>query len=138
MFQGFSNETIDFMWGIRFNNEKGWFEAHKAEYLQYFYEPMKSLSREVYAAMCEAYPDLGLISKVSRIYRDARRLHGRGPYKDRLWMSIEQPVEEWTSHPVFWFELAPEGYSFGMGYYSARPLTMAKFRARLDRDPRPL
>ena len=137
MFQGFSNETIDFMWGIRFNNEKGWFEAHKAEYLQYFYEPLKSLSREVYAAMCEAYPDLGLISKVSRIYRDARRLHGRGPYKDRLWMSIEQPVEEWTSHPVFWFELAPEGYSFGMGYYSARPLTMAKFRARLDRDPRP-
>ena len=49
MFQGFSNETIDFMWGIRFNNEKGWFEAHKAEYLQYFYEPLKSLSREVYA-----------------------------------------------------------------------------------------
>lgn len=79
MFQGFSNETIDFMWGIRFNNEKGWFEAHKAEYLQYFYEPLKSLSREVYAAMCEAYPDLGLISKVSRIYRDARRLHGGAP-----------------------------------------------------------
>ena len=29
MFQGFSNETIDFMWGIRFNNEKSWFEQHK-------------------------------------------------------------------------------------------------------------
>ena len=29
MFQGFSGATVDFMWGIRFNNEKGWFEAHK-------------------------------------------------------------------------------------------------------------
>ena len=33
MFQGFSGATVDFMWGIRFNNEKGWFEAHKEEYL---------------------------------------------------------------------------------------------------------
>ena len=32
MFQGFSQETVDFMWGIRFNNEKSWFEAHKADY----------------------------------------------------------------------------------------------------------
>ena len=29
MFQGFSQETVDFMWGIRFNNDRGWFEAHK-------------------------------------------------------------------------------------------------------------
>ncbi len=29
MFEGFSQETVDFMWGIRFNNEKSWFEAHK-------------------------------------------------------------------------------------------------------------
>ena len=34
MFQGFSQETIDFLWGIRFNNEKSWFEAHKEVYLQ--------------------------------------------------------------------------------------------------------
>lgn len=137
MFQGFSNQTIDFMWGIRFNNEKSWFEAHKQEYLQHFYEPMKALSQEVYAAVTEACPDLGLTSKVSRIYRDARRLRGRGPYKDRLWCSIERPSEQWVSHPVFWFELSPDDYSFGMGYYMAPAVTMAKFRARLDRDPKP-
>ena len=33
MFQGFSQEAVDFLWGIRFNNERGWFEAHKEEYL---------------------------------------------------------------------------------------------------------
>ncbi|MCI6255072.1 MAG: DUF2461 domain-containing protein, partial [Clostridiales bacterium] len=48
MFQGFSDATVDFMWGIRFNNERAWFEAHKAEYLEHFYNPMKELAREVY------------------------------------------------------------------------------------------
>ena len=137
MFQGFSDKTIDFMWGIRFNNEKTWFEAHKEEYLTHFYNPMRELGRQVFDEMKERHGDLGLVLKVSRIYRDARRLHGRGPYKDHLWLSMERPGgEEWTGRPVFWFELAPESWSYGLGYWCAGALTMAKFRARLDRDPK--
>ena len=34
MFQGYSQEAVDFMWGIRFNNERGWFLAHKDDYQQ--------------------------------------------------------------------------------------------------------
>ena len=30
-FQGFTRETVDFMWGIRFNNEREWFMAHKED-----------------------------------------------------------------------------------------------------------
>ena len=137
MFQGFSNETIDFMWGIRFNNEKSWFEQHKETYRAHFYEPMKTLAAQVYEIFQDRHGDLELATRVSRIYRDARRLRGRGPYKDRLWFSMERPSEAWTHDPVFWFELAPEGYSYGMGYYAAKPATMARFRARLDRDPKP-
>ena len=33
MFTGFSDETVDFLWGICFNNERAWFEAHKETYL---------------------------------------------------------------------------------------------------------
>ena len=51
MFQGFSGATVDFMWGIRFNNEKGWFEAHKEEYLTTFQRPMKALADEVYGGL---------------------------------------------------------------------------------------
>ena len=137
MFQGFSDQTIDFMWGIRFNNERGWFEQHKEEYLQTFYRPMQALSQEVWEAVDGAYPDLGLVRRVTRIYRDARRLHGRGPYKDRLWFTLERPAEDWEIRPAFWFELEPEGYSYGLGYYMAPPVMMAKFRARLDVDPKP-
>lgn len=136
MFTGFTDETVDFMWGIRFNNERGWFEAHKEDYLTYFYRPMAALADEVYDYLAHRRPDLGLIRKVTRIYRDARRLHGRGPYKDHLWFSVEQPSEQWTAHPTLWFELGPELWSYGLGYYMARPVTMARLRARMDRDPK--
>ena len=138
MFQGFSDATVDFMWGIRFNNEKTWFEQHKEEYKTTFYQPMKELGEELYAFVREMRPDYGLICKTARIYRDARRLHGRGPYKENLWFCIEQPGEAWTDRPSFWFELTPDGWSYGMGYWVSKPVTMAKLRARIDRDPKPM
>lgn len=138
MFQGFSQQAVDFLWGIRFNNERGWFEAHKQEYLTYVAAPMRELGEQVQQVMEEEFPRLGLNLHVSRIYRDARRLHGRGPYKDHLWLTLRRPKEQWVSLPAFYFEIAPEYYSFGMGGYDPTPVTMAKLRARIDRDPKPL
>ena len=138
MFQGFSQGSVDFLWGIRFNNERSWFLAHKEEYLTLVDAPMRALADQVGRAMGEEFPRLGLVTKVSRIYRDARRLHGRGPYKDHLWFSLRRSGEREGAVPCFYFELAPEYYSYGMGCYDPTPLTMAKLRARIDRDPRPL
>lgn len=138
MFQGFSQETVDFMWGIRFNNEKSWFEPHKADYQTYFLQPMKELGAQVQEALLDRFPQSGLNLKVSRIYRDARRLFGRGPYKDHLWLSLFRFGNESGGHPVFWFELAPEGWSYGMGFWDAPAATMEKHRVRIDSNPKPL
>ena len=67
MFTGFTDETVDFMWGIRFNNERTWFEAHKDIYLTKFYQPMKELGDEIYDFLQGERPDYGLIRKVTRI-----------------------------------------------------------------------
>ena len=136
MFEGFSPRTIDFMWNLRFNNRRDWFEAHKDYYKQDFLSPMKALSTDVFARVNERCGDHGFIHKVSRIYKDARRVHDGAPYRDHLWFSIERPSEEWTSTPVFWFELKPDDWSYGLGYYQAKAMTMAKFRARLDSTPK--
>jgi uncharacterized protein (TIGR02453 family) len=136
MFTGFTDETVDFMWGIRFNNRRDWFEEHKEIYRTQFHQPMVELGDEMYEFLRQQRPDYGLIRKVTRIYRDARRLHGRGPYKESLWFTIEQPSEQWTARPTFWFELLPEGYTYGMGYWMPKPLTMAKLRSRMDHDPK--
>ena len=138
MFQGFSQKSIDFLWGIRFNNERSWFQAHKQEFLDHVDAPMKELAAEVAARMGEKYPKLGLEVKLSRIYRDARRLFGRGPYKDHMWFTLRRPGSDEGATPCFYFEISPQCYSIGVGAYDSTPLTMAKLRARIDRDPKPL
>ena len=138
MFQGFSQEAVDFLWGIRFNNERSWFQPRKEEFQRLVEQPLKELASQVTWSMAEEFPELGLEVKVSRVYRDARRLFGRGPYKDHMWFSLRRPHDPGVSVPGFYFEIAPQYYSYGMGCYDPTPLTMAKLRARIDRDPRPL
>ena len=138
MFQGFSEDTIHFLWGIRLNNHRDWFLEHKQDYLDHLYHPLKELGEELMAAMEEAYPDEGLQLKVTRIYRDVRRVKYGGLYKDHLWLVIRQPSEEWTAQPAFYFEISPEGYEYGMGYYCARPVQMEQYRRRIRREPEAL
>ena len=66
MFQGYSQETVDFMWGIRFNNERGWFLAHKDDYQQHLLAPTRELGQAVYDGLAAALPHEPLILKVSR------------------------------------------------------------------------
>lgn len=137
---GFTPESIAFLWGIRFNNERGWFEPRKQQYIDLLQTPLRQLGVQVQQEVARRHPERQFNLHVSRIYRDARRLHGRGPYKDHLWFVLHLPAQDTTGSaaPAFYFEIAPEYYSIGMGFYSATPLTMAKFRARVDRDPKPV
>ena len=64
MFQGFTDATVDFMWGIRFNNERGWFMEHKQVYQEALLQPVKDLGAEVYEAVHEMLPDEPLMLKV--------------------------------------------------------------------------
>lgn len=138
MFTGFSDATIDFLWELRFHNERPWFLEHKQVFLDTLDRPMKALAADVTAALEQAHPDRKWYLHVARIYRDARRLHGRGPYKEHLWFTIERPHERFESVPALYFELAPNYYSYGCGYWDAGAATMAKLRARIDNDPKPL
>jgi len=138
MFQGFTPDAVQFLWGVRFNNNREWFAAHKQEYLDYLDRPLRELSQQLLDAMNKAYPKLGFQQHVSRIYRDARRLFGRGPYKDHLWLVIERPTEDHSGHPAFYFEIAPNYYSYGCGFWDMTPETAGKHRVRIDRDPKKL
>ena len=48
MFTGFTPETVDFLWGIRMNNNREWFLEHKKQYTDRLYEPMKALGQAVF------------------------------------------------------------------------------------------
>ena len=133
-FQGFSPETVDFLWGLRFNNNREWFEPHKEQYKRSLYEPMKALAAAVYPPVREAFPALDC--KVSRIYRDAR-LHPPTPYKESLWLCLRTADRPWGEQPVLFFELTPEDYSFGFLFWFAKTWQMEQLRQQLAADPEP-
>ena len=133
MFEGFSPETVDFLWGIRMNNNREWFLAHKSDYTRYLYEPMKALGQYLF----EPYADHpGVLLKVSRIYRDAR-LHHPQPYKESLWICIRRDVQWWGENPCQYFEITPEGISYGMVFWKPRAASMEAFRRQIAQDPQP-
>ena len=125
MFQGFSPETIDFLWGIRMNNDRDWFMAHKKDYVTTLYEPMKALGQELFLPFLEK---TGNLLKVSRIYRDARKHHPL-PYKESLWICIRQDVQWWAENPCLYFEIRPEGISYGFIWWRPKVSALADFRA---------
>ena len=138
MFTGFSDATIDFLWELRFHNERPWFLEHKQVFLDTLDRPMKALAADVTAALEQAYPDRKWYLHVARIYRDARRLHGNGTYKENLWFTLRCDSSRGPEIPAFYFEITPHNYSYGMGFYWAKANTMACFRRAIDADPLPL
>ena len=137
-FEGFSQNTLDFLWNLRFNNEKSWFEAHREEYQAHLLRPIKALEQEVYDRLDAHFhiADKGLIHRLSRIHRDARRIRSGGPYRDHLWFGIEPSCAEGYPGLTFWFTLNPEDWSCGLGQYYTSPAAMKKLRVRIDTDPR--
>lgn len=93
MFTGYSEKVGDFFWELRFNNSREWFNPRKEEFNQLVMQPTKALANELYDWFQEQYPALGLNLHISRIYRDARRLFGRGPLKDEIWFSFQNEIE---------------------------------------------
>jgi len=132
MFEGFSPETVDFLWGIRMNNDRDWFLEHKKDYVNYLYEPMKALGQDLFQPFMDRP---GNLLKVSRIYRDAR-LHHPVPYKESLWICIRRDVQWWAENPCLFFEIRPEGVSYGLIWWQPKVTTLESFRQVIAAKPK--
>ncbi len=133
MFTGYSDQTVDMFWNIRFNNDREWFRGQKVQFDKAVMQPTKALAGELYEWFDAEYPQLHLNVHISRIYRDARRLFGRGPLKDHIWFSFQNEIEGYAEAPCFWFEVGCEGYAYGMGYWMCAADAM-RWRREIDRD----
>lgn len=130
MFEGFSQEALDFLLGIRLNNNKEWFEERKSIYVEKIYEPLKALGEELF----EPYKDTeGMLLKVGRIYRDEHfppYLH----YRDKLWIYVRYDAWHWNRTPTLFFEISPEGAEFGFRIEKPEAAVMERFRSQLSED----
>lgn len=137
-FTGFTPETIDFLWELRMNNNKAWMEENRERYRTVLKEPFDALSAALTKKFLEKKNVPQMDFSISRINRDVRFSKDKSPYKARKWMVLKEPMtkaEQWKFRPVFYFEVMPEGYEYGMGFYEGRPVYMQAFRKKVDAAP---
>lgn len=136
-FTGFSAETIDFLWELRFNNNKEFMEANRERYRAVLKEPFDALAAEI----AEKSPVFGggrMKCSVSRINRDIRFSRDKSPYRACRWVTVfDERLNgtEWKERPTFYFELTPEGYRHGMGMWRASPAYLGAYRKKIEAEP---
>lgn len=135
----FSSGTIEYLSQLKLNNNKSWFEENKPLYTEHVLQPTQSLVAELSPFMLtidpffETSPVVG--KTISRMYRDTRFSKDKSPYRTNVWITFKRPKKEWIDAPAFFFELSPDSYRFGMGFYSATKETMDHFRDLIDQSP---
>lgn len=136
VFEGFPKELPDFLWGLAFNNEKIWFDAHRSEYERCLQTPFRALAFELADRMESRFPNAVPALHISRINRDARRLHGRGPYKDHLWFTLAKTSGLHDVQPCLYFEIRATDYAYGLGFWMGGGGASERWRAHIDANPR--
>ncbi|ACM20569.1 protein of unknown function DUF2461 [Geotalea daltonii FRC-32] len=139
-FTGFPPSAIQFLRTLRENNSKAWFDLHKPDYQNDLLKPLQALAAGLGPLMLSIDPDLevtpAINRTISRIYRDTRFSRDKSPYKTSHWITFKRLRQEWKDYPAFFFEISPDSYRYGMGFYSASRQTMDNFRTAVDMNPK--
>ncbi len=134
-FNGFTDETFAFMNDLLLNNNKTWFEANRERYKSAIQSPFIDLGHTLAGTMSVIDPGFEIRPEkiISRVNRDVRFSRDKSPYRSNVWISYKRPQREWMEAPAFFFELMPDSYRYGMGFYSATKSTMDLFRGEIIR-----
>lgn len=130
MFQGFTEETFDFFMGLKLNNNRTWFEEHRAEYLRYVRKPMLDLIDAVIPVAREIDPQLDLrpTRVLSRINRDTRFSKDKSPYRDYMWFVFRHTEESLSETCGIFFDISSSASHWGAGFFHAQKPMMDQLR----------
>ena len=82
-FHGWRGDFKGFFLGLRANNNKAWFEAHRKQYEEEVKAPMLAL-------LAALEPEFGTPRRVSRPNRDIRFSADKSPYKLNIYADVER------------------------------------------------
>ena len=137
-FTGFTQAGLNFLQDAWINNSKAWFDEHRAIYDNDLVKPFRLLVEQLTPAMLkidewfETRPAIG--KTISRIHRDTRFSKDKSLYRSRLWLTFKRPNRDWKEAPAYFFEISPDCYRYGLGYYCASKQTMDIFREEILND----
>lgn len=142
-FRGFPPRAMTFLRGLKKNNRKEWFEAHREDYDDALRTPMKLLIDDVDVRLATFIPEIIGSAKKSmfRIHRDVRFSKDKSPYKTNAacWFFHRDSgggVGGEAAHggAGFYFHMAPGEIFCGGGIWMPPRPALAKIRESLADD----
>ena len=117
-FSGWKGDFTGFFLGLRANNNKPYFEAHRKQYEQELKAPMLAL-------LADLEEEFGPPHRVSRPHRDIRFSADKSPYKLNIYADVERGG---------YVALDAEGLVAAGGRYMVEDAQLKKLRASVAND----
>ena len=131
-FTGFTKETIRFFTGLRRNNDRDWFAAHREVYDQQVMEPAKAFVVAMGERLRTVAPRIiavPLVNKsIFRLNRDTRFSLDPSPYKTNLGLYFWEGTKGRMECPGFYFHLEPPDIFLGGGMYMFPESLIPRYR----------
>jgi len=138
-FRGFPPAALGLLRQVRAANDRDWLAAHREQFDRQVIDPFRALVTALAELMLDIDPGFEVRPTVgrtiSRVHRDTRFSRDKSLYRDHMWLAFKRPRSDWQGWPAYFFEVTPDDYRYGMGYYAAGRATMDALRRRIDSNP---
>jgi uncharacterized protein (TIGR02453 family) len=141
----FDKASFAFLRGLKANNNKLWFEAHRADYEEHLRQPMRALIEEMEVRFARMCPEIIGDPRRSmfRINRDIRFSRDKSPYKTHAacWLYHRAATrgvggEAESGSAGFYFHIEPGRSMVGGGLWMPPRSMLKKLRDAIADDPR--
>ncbi|MBR2732495.1 MAG: DUF2461 domain-containing protein [Clostridia bacterium] len=132
-YNGITRDALFLLAENRFRDSRSFYEEHKEALKQGVTVPLRQLAGILGPELQSLDPLMCTVptKMVSRIRRDTRFTKDQSLYRDHMWIMFMRPKHEWENYPAFWFEVAPNRYSMGVGLYGHTPGLMQTYREQI-------
>lgn len=129
-FEQMVDEALAFFKELDANNSKAWFEPQKARYKEQVAGPAGFFA-DLVAEDIARLTGKPHAPKIFRIYRDVRFSKDKTPLNTHLHI-LWQPSDKDALAPSWFWGLAPDYFTFGMGVMGLQGATLTRYRAFVD------
>jgi uncharacterized protein (TIGR02453 family) len=136
LFHGFSAKGLAFLRELDGEQNRTWFEAHKAVYETELRAPLAALVTALGLALSVEGLDLACDPKraIFRIHRDVRFSKDKRPYKAHVSAALTRDGEK-MAPGLLYVHVDPKGSFVAAGFYNPEPPALQKLRQRIVDRP---
>ena len=138
-FPGFPQEGLDFLRDLAINNDRDWFQARKATYLQHVLDPAQDFVQALGERLKTIsdgimYDTRANGGSILRIYRDIRFSKDKTPYNANVRVVFWEGTGKRTENPSFYVWIDPTGAGIFCGQHGFPKPVLEAYRTAVVDD----